>query len=53
MPFRLDKTTVHLNISVHSREEKELKAIQAKQSVESSKSAMSDKSIKNKAERER
>ena len=38
---------------IHFRDNKEIKALQAKQSVESSKSVMSDKSIKNKAERER
>ncbi|KAK3094202.1 hypothetical protein FSP39_025408 [Pinctada imbricata] len=37
----------------HDREEKELTAVQSKQSMESSKSVMNDKSIKNKAERER
>ena len=40
-------------LDIHFRDNKEIKALQAKQSVESSKSVMSDKSIKNKAERER
>ena len=40
-------------IYFYFRDNKEIKALQAKQSVESSKSVMSDKSIKNKAERER
>ena len=44
---------VRSSISNNSRDNKEIKALQAKQSVESSKSVMSDKSIKNKAERER
>ena len=36
-----------------SRENKELKAKQAKHSMDSSKAVMNDRSVKNKAERER
>ena len=51
--FSHDEVHILLAFSVCYRDNREIKGSQAKQSVESSKSVMSDKSIKNKAERER
>ena len=60
--YRIDKkhllsampaNTVSRKISILFRDNKDLKGRQAKQSMDTSKLVMADKSIKNKAERER